>query len=575
MLYSYKGIDKDYKYKRGTVESDSHVEAMNKIKENEGIIVIMNLKRTSNIPVISNIRNAFNNRIQNVENRINERTNQIIQRDKKKYSSLVDTEDLSEKSPIIRGIKNLTNRFSNKEESEDNSESLAEKSPILKGITNFASSVISRNKKIIVDEDMYDNLQEMFKHGNTSVQQNASVQPNYNAEHSQIELSQNKVKKTERKISKDKSEGKKINWSLIESDDSPEVKENMKIKIKSKEIVMFTRRLQIMLSSGVPLLTSLISLRNTSSEKLEMVLSKVVEDIQVGRSFSEALAKFPSQFDTTYIALVSIGETSGSLQQSLKDIIRVKEQSDKIDRKVRVASVYPIAIGIVLVLFLIGANFLFIPQFSAQFEAQGTELPQFTQLVFGISEYFPWIMGAVALMIMTFVILDRKVPEFHYLWRRNWDKFKLKAPVIKNVSNASYMYSFSSNIALMLDNGIRLSDTLALTGKTINNIFLKNDIEDVSNLMLHGLTFSESLEQQENFDVILINIASTGEQSGKMVFSLEQVAEYYEQELTRQIDSLLELVQPVSILLIGLTVAPIIIAAYLPILDMSSGAGLF
>lgn len=575
MLYSYKGIDKDYKYKRGTVESDSHVEAMNKIKENEGIIVIMNLKRTSNIPVISNIRNAFNNRIQNVENRINERTNQIIQRDKKKYSSLVDTEDLSEKSPIIRGIKNLTNRFSNKEESEDNSESLAEKSPILKGITNFASSVISRNKKIIVDEDMYDNLQEMFKHGNTSVQQNASVQPNYNAEHSQIELSQNKVKKTERKISKDKSEGKKINWSLIESDDSPEVKENMKIKIKSKEIVMFTRRLQIMLSSGVPLLTSLISLRNTSSEKLEMVLSKVVEDIQVGRSFSEALAKFPSQFDTTYIALVSIGETSGSLQQSLKDIIRVKEQSDKIDRKVRVASVYPIAIGIVLIVFLIGANFLFIPQFSAQFEAQGTELPQFTQLVFGISEYFPWIMGAVALMIMTFVILDRKIPEFHYLWRRNWDKFKLKAPVIKNVSNASYMYSFSSNIALMLDNGIRLSDTLALTGKTINNIFLKNDIEDVSNLMLHGLTFSESLEQQENFDVILINIASTGEQSGKMVFSLEQVAEYYEQELTRQIDSLLELVQPVSILLIGLTVAPIIIAAYLPILDMSSGAGLF
>ena len=338
---------------------------------------------------------------------------------------------------------------------------------------------------------------------------------------------------------------------------------------------MFTRRLHIMLSSGVPLLTSLISLKNTSSEKLEMVLSKVIEDIQIGRSFSEALSKFPNQFDTTYVALVSIGETSGSLQQSLKDIIRVKEQSEKIDRKIKVASVYPIAIGAVLVLFLIGANFLFIPKFSAQFEAQGTELPQFTQLVFGISAYFPWIMGAVVLMIMMFIILDRKIPEFHYLWRRNWDKFKLKAPVIKNVSNASYMYSFSSNIALMLGNGIRLSDTLTLTGKTINNIFLKNDIEDVSNLMIHGLTFSESLEQQENFDVILTNIASTGEQSGKMVFSLEQVAEYYEQELTRQIDSLLELVQPVSILLIGLTIAPIIIASYLPILDMSSGAGLF
>lgn len=571
MLYSYKGIDKDYKYKRGTVESDSDLEAMNKIKENEDVIVIIHLKKTSNNPVISNIRNTVNSRIQNVENKMNDRTNKIIQRDKQKSSSLVDTENLTEKSPILRGIKNLTSKFSNKEKSEDSSESLADRSPILKGINNLASSITNRNKKIIVDEDMYDNLQEMFKHKH----ENTNRQPNYNAEHSQIELSQNKVNKTERKVSKDKLEGKKINWSLIETDDSPEAKENMKIKIKSKEILMFTRRLHIMLSSGVPLLTSLISLRNTSSEDLEMVLSKVIKDIQVGRSFSEALAKFPRQFDTTYIALVSIGETSGSLQQSLKDIIRVKEQSDKIDRKVKVASVYPVAIGIVLVLFLIGANFLFIPKFSAQFEAQGTELPQFTQLVFGISEYFPWIMGAVALMIIIFIILDRKIPEFHYLWRRNWDKFKLKAPVVKNVSNASYMYSFASNIALMLGNGIRLSDTLALTGRTINNIFLKNDIEDVSNLMMHGLTFSESLEQQENFDVILINIASTGEQSGKMVFSLEQVAEYYEQELERQIDSLLELVQPVAILLIGLTIAPIIIAAYLPILDMSSGAGLF
>ena len=194
MLYSYKGIDKDYKYKRGTVESNSDVEAMSKIKENEDIIVIIHLKRTSNNPVISNIRNTVNSRIQDVENRINDRTNQIIQRDKQKSSSFVDTEDLSEKSPILRGIKKLTSKFSNKEESEDNSESLAEKSPILRGITNFTSSIRSRNKKIIVDENMYGNLQEMFKNENTS------GQSSYIAEHSQTELSQNKVKKTERKF---------------------------------------------------------------------------------------------------------------------------------------------------------------------------------------------------------------------------------------------------------------------------------------------------------------------------------------------------------------------------------------
>ena len=107
------------------------------------------------------------------------------------------------------------------------------------------------------------------------------------------------------------------------------------------------------------------------------------------------------------------------------------------------------------------------------------------------------------------------------------------------------------------------------------NMKIKVKEEEVIMFTRRLHTFSEALREQENFDEILINIALTGEKSGKMVFSLNQVAEYYEQELSRQIDSLLELVQPLSILLIGLTIAPIIIAAYLPILDMSSGAGLF
>lgn len=549
MLFSYKGINKDYKYKRGMVEGDSELEAMNKIKEDEEVIVIISMKKSSDNRFMNNIRTNLNARIESFENKINERTNKIIQKDKLKSA---DKEKEKQAEPV--------------------EETLADKSPILKGINKLTEAVTKKNKKIVVDENIYDNLQSMFKEGNLS------QQADYNAEYAQSvqrEMSDNKVKKTERKIKKEKSDGKKIDWSLIEKHEDPSIKNNMKIKVKEKEIVMFTRRLHIMLSSGVPLLTSLLSLKDTSSDELSHVLSEVTEDIQIGRSFSEAISKFPRQFDTTYVALVSIGETSGSLQQSLKDIIRVKEQANKVTRKVKVASVYPAVISAVLVVFLIGANMIFIPQFREQFEAQGTELPQFTQIVFGISSYFPWIMGAALVLIVIFLTLNKKVPEFHYLWRRNWDKLKLKFPVVKNVSNASYMYSFSSNIALMLGNGIRLSDTLSLTGRTINNIYLKNEIEDVSNLMVHGLTFSESLKEQENFDEILINIAMTGEQSGKMVFSLQQVAEYYEQELSRQIDSLLELVQPVSIMLIGLTIAPIIIAAYLPILDMSSGAGLF
>ena len=559
MLFSYKGIDSEYKYKRGMIEANTQFEAMDKIKETEGVIIIIHLKKTSNSKILNRMRVNFNVRLENIENRLNNRTNRIVQKDKQKQKS--------------------------KKKRKAGSE-LLEKSPILRGLNKLRSVNISLpggrggSKKIVMDEDMYTNLQNMFKEressDDTDSEYNVEVSRNENLDTPAVDLGESKIKKADRKQKRDKSAGKEIDWSLIENNENdPEVKGNMKIKVKEKEVIMFTRRLHIMLSSGVPLLSSLVSLQETSSKEMSKVLASVTEDIQLGHSFSEAIAKFPRQFNTTYVALVSIGETSGSLQKSLKDILRVKDQEQKVSRKIKVASVYPVVIGIVLAVFMSAAYMFFIPEFSKHFEGLDMELPQFTQFIFGIGAFFPYIFGTIAVIVIVFLFLKKNIPEVNYMYKRYADKIKLKMPVIKNVTNASYMHSFSSNIALMLDNGIRLSDTLSLTGRTINNIYIKNEIEDVANLMVHGLTFSEALREQENFDEILINIALTGEKSGKMVFSLNQVSEYYEQELSRQIDALLELVQPLSILLIGLTIAPIIIAAYLPILDMSSGAGLF
>ena len=158
-----------------------------------------------------------------------------------------------------------------------------------------------------------------------------------------------------------------------------------------KVIIMMTRRLHIMLSSGVPLLYSMESIKNTSSEKLAQVLDAIISDIQRGIPLSEALAKFPRQFDTTYVALISIGETSGTLEKSLEDVLRVKDQEQRVNRKMKVASVYPAMISIVLVVFMVAANLWFIPQFKTQFEQQGLDLPAFTQIVFKISDYFTYI----------------------------------------------------------------------------------------------------------------------------------------------------------------------------------------
>ena len=556
MLYSYKGVNKEYKYKRGMIEAKSDVEAISKIKETEDVIVLVSLIRTSSNKMLVNIRTSLNKQLEIAENKLNEQTKKLIRKDREKKlkKKTVDKEQddsLANRSPILRGINTLANKL----------KSIEIKMPK------------KSSKKIVIEEDMFENLQNMFKQAESL---EAIKNTDYNKEIIRAEesLSSQKVKKAPLPKKKDKNEGKKLDWSLLETKDTPEIKNNMKIKVKQKEIIMMTRRLHIMLSSGVPLLSSLESIKNTSSEKLAQVLDSIISDVQRGITFSEALSKFPRLFDTTYIALISIGETSGTLEKSLEDVLRVKDQEQKVKRKIKVASVYPAIISIVLVVFMIAANLWFIPQFKNQFEQQGLQLPAFTRIVFKISDYFAYIAIGLGILIAIFIVLKRNIPEVNYMYRRYYDKLKLKFPVIKKLNNASYMYSFAINISLMLKNGIRLSDTLTLTGKTIDNIYIRNEIEEIGRLMVQGLTFSEAISQQEDFDSTLTSIAMTGEKSGRMSFALQQVAEYYEQELTRQIDSLLEMVQPITILLIGLIIGPIIIAVYLPILDMSSGAGI-
>lgn len=538
------------------IEAKSDVEAISKIKETEDVIVLISLTRTSSNKMLVNIRTSLNKQLEIAENKLNEQTKKLIRKDREKKlkKKTVDKEQddsLANRSPILRGINTLANK--------------------LKAIEIKMPKKSS--KKIVIEEDMFENLQNMFKQAESL---EAIKNTDYNKEIIRAEesLSSQKVKKAPLPKKKDKNEGKKLDWSLLETKDTPEIKNNMKIKVKQKEIIMMTRRLHIMLSSGVPLLSSLESIKNTSSEKLAQVLDSIISDVQRGITFSEALSKFPRLFDTTYIALISIGETSGTLEKSLEDVLRVKEQEQKVKRKIKVASVYPAIISIVLVVFMIAANLWFIPQFENQFEQQGLQLPAFTRIVFKISDYFAYIAIGLGILIAIFIVLKRNIPEVNYMYRRYYDKLKLKFPVIKKLNNASYMYSFAINISLMLKNGIRLSDTLTLTGKTIDNIYIRNEIEEIGRLMVQGLTFSEAISQQEDFDSTLTSIAMTGEKSGRMSFALQQVAEYYEQELTRQIDSLLEMVQPVTLLLIGLIIGPIIIAVYLPILNMSSGAGI-
>lgn len=542
-MYSYKGVDKNYVYKVGTVDAYNEAEAIKKIKDEEEILIVTSLNRTSKVKIISNLSEIITRKLVEIENKAKS----------KKILEVKSTEKAKQEE------KKFTN---------------TERSPILRAINKLAGKP-PKNKSgaLQLDEQTRMEIQNIFRDESLKNQFETSRQsdPNYTP----MNFSDQKISYQDEKPEDISKEGKKINWDLLDaSNNDPEIRKNNKLKVKPKEMLMFTRRLQIMISSGVSLMNALILSQETSSENMAIVLGGVVKDIQEGSYFSEAIAKYPKIFDSSYVSLVSVGESTGELDSCLLDIIKMQEQGTKVFKKIKTASIYPSIVGVVLVIMMLAASIWFLPKFNAMYEDQGITLPVFTNIVFTIAGLIPYIVGVVIAIVIIISVSRKKIPQVNQVYIGIKDKLLLRIPIVKNVTNALYMYKFSSTVSLMLKNGIRLSDTLELAGRTIDNIYIRNEIERVGDLMVHGLSFSEAMKQQQYFDEILINIAKTGEESGQMVFSLTKVSEYYQGELSSKVDALMEAIPPASIILIAVIAAPIIVAAYLPILEISSGSGI-
>lgn len=545
-LYRFKGIDDKGSIKRGTVKAKDKVSALRIIKTERNIRAIIDIERQSEIPFIRKTREALEKQIEEAENKQRERSMQKRkEKEKKKKQKKKKTKKKKEK----KSFKDMLE-------------------------TNISFSLRNAKKrnskyKKEVDKESYDELIRLFN--SQFVEDELS---NNNLYNSNYEDESDKPKLREKKMEKKQRRGEQsLNWGLIENNtDDPLLKKHMKIKIKDRDVLMFTKRLQIMLSSGMSLTHSLSVLSKTKSSKMNYVVKNILIDIQSGMPLSNALARFPRQFNYFYIALVSIGESAGTLQDVLLDIVESKEQQGKVSKKMKTASIYPSLIGIVLVSVLVLGSIFFVPRFEEMFLEQGMDLPLITRFIFSTARKMPLITVSAIIFLASFSILKRRSKRIARFHKKNKDKFILSCPFFNKVFKANYMYNFSFTIALMLKNGIRLKDSLLLAQKTIDNIYIKSQVSDISDLIVQGASFSEAIAKQEDFDEIIENIVLTGEESGQLSSTLTHISKFYSEEVSKYVDRLSELIQPVSILLVALFVVPVIFAIYLPILELSSGA---
>jgi len=561
LTFRYKGIDTDGKYKRGVVEAVDKIDGIRKVKD-EGVAVIINIVEQPRNDIIRTVIDALNKQLGQLENRL------IKSRKEKRQSRLQKIK--SKKERLLRGqnrINSIKNRVSG-------------------GIVSLLG------KQVVVSKDTFDKLMNLSKLdirasnksgddgiGTRGVEVGTSggiafVDGTRHLEDREVSMEfMDKPKlRSEVALKKEKKQEKEINWELIEGLDDNKLKGiNRRLRVKDKDILIFTKRLQIMISSGLTLIQSLEILKDTKNKDMEAIIENVLNNIRSGNTFSKSLSMFPSQFDYTYVSLVYIGETSGALPKVLLDIIEDKEQKIKVNKKIRTMSIYPSIVGIILVIIMVIGVLVFIPRFEEMFGEQDIELPLITRVVFGVANFMPAILLGIVGLIILIKILRKISKGFNRFIIKYIDKSKLSIKVVKDVLITSYMYKFSFTISLMIKNGIRLQDALILTQKTINNVYIKNEIESINMLMTQGLEFSRAVKEQDYFDELITNIILTGEESGKLSESLEQIANYYRDEIDTNVERIMELVQPASIIIIALVVIPVVFAIYMPVLNISSG----
>lgn len=341
-------------------------------------------------------------------------------------------------------------------------------------------------------------------------------------------------------------------------------------KVNPKEFQIFLRQLSVLLSSGVRLLESLEALRESSfSKTFDAILDSLIKDISEGRSLSEAMGKHPKTFQPMVVNLIRAGEEGGILDSILDRLSIYYEKRRKLKSKVIGALIYPIITVIVAVLALVAILTFVIPKFSELFESQGLELPQMTQFVINLSNFFAeyWyaFIGVFFGGPILLVYLHRSG-----IGRRALDAFFLKVPLFGALIKKSAVARMSRTLSTLLTSGIRVNEAIDITIGTMGNVLIDEYMMVAKNEIIAGKPLSEPLSHSNFFPKIVVQMVSIGEKTGQLDDMLSKVADFYEEEVEAAASHLTSMLEPLIIVVLGGLVGFLVISMFLPIFNLGN-----
>lgn len=341
--------------------------------------------------------------------------------------------------------------------------------------------------------------------------------------------------------------------------------------IKTIDITQFIRQLATMITAGIPLLNSIQIIANGTHHKLLFQLyQSIKQDLENGYSLASSLAKYPKYFNELDISLIEIAELSGTLEQTLQSIALYREKNHQLTQKVKKALLYPAIVLIVAMIVSVILMLFVVPIFQELFQSNHLSLPMMTQIVISISQtlqHYWFILIALPFMFYVFykMAYARSAKFQHYI-----AQLQLKLPIIGKLYHRNIMARFSRTLATTFSAGLPLTDALKSTAKVVNHSIYQHTILDIYEQVTHGQQLYFALQQSKQFPTFATQMIEIGEESGSLDIMLNHLAQHFENEVEHQIEQMTILIEPILIIFLGLIIGSLVVAMYLPILNMGN-----
>jgi len=338
--------------------------------------------------------------------------------------------------------------------------------------------------------------------------------------------------------------------------------------VNAKKLCTFTRQLSVLQDAGLPVLRSLRILEGQSKPgALKNALMDVIEDIEGGNTLSEAMGKQPKAFDNLYVNMVKAGEAGGALEVILQRLAEFKEKAQSLKRKIIGAMIYPSAVITVAVLIVSFIMIFIIPKFKEIFIGFGVELPPPTVLLIACSDWvssYWYMMIVLPISFYIFIKIVKKNKTGAYVV----DWLSLRIPLVGKILHIGTIARVTRTLGTLIASGVPILEGLLISRDTAGNAVFVRAFDNIYSAIREGETIAVPLRESRIVDDMVVNMIDVGEETGALDDMLYKVADVYDEEVEVRVESLVSLLEPIMVVVLGLIVGFIVIALFMPLIKL-------